>query len=142
PPPNRYFPAASGDGRVDSSMFRRVDYWPIYPEAARPAALTPGSGVDTVVLAQVCDAQTRLPDAFKRALVDWIADGHKLIVQDSDRCSERTVPDYSFLPYPFATNNPGPRGASSQLNVVENNLLASAVPSDPAFFDEENWRLK
>jgi hypothetical protein len=141
-PPNRYFPSAPGDGRVDSSIFRRVDYWPIFPEAARPAALTPGSGVDTVVLAQACDAKTALPDAFKRALVEWVADGHKLILQDSDKCGPRAVPDYSFLPYPFATNNPGPQGASAQISIVENNFLASAVPGDPGFFDEENWRLK
>jgi hypothetical protein len=141
-PPNRYFPAAAGDGRVDSSIFRRVDYRPIFPEAARPAALVPGSGIDTVVLAQACDAKATLPDAFKRALVDWVADGHKLIVQDSDKCGPRAVPDYGFLPYPFATNNPGPQGASSRLSIVENNFLASAVPGDPGFFDEENWRLK
>lgn len=141
-PPNRYFPAGPGDGRVDSSIFRRVDYRPIFPEAARPAALAPGSGVDTVVLSQACDVKTALPDPFKRALVDWVADGHKLIIQDSDKCGERAVPDYSFLPYPFATNNPGPQGAASQLSVIEDNFLASAVPTDPGFFDEENWRLK
>jgi Mg-chelatase subunit ChlD len=141
-PPVRYFPSAPGDGRVDSSIFRRVSYWPIFAEAARPAALVPGSGVDTVVLAQVCDAKTRLPDPFKRALVEWVADGHKLIIQDSDKCGPRAVPDYGFLPYPFATNNPGPQGASSLLTIVENNFVASALPTDPGFFDEENWRLK
>ena len=141
-PATRYFTSAPGDGRVDSSIFRRAAYWPIYPEAARPAALLPGSGIDTVVLSQACDVKTSLPDAFKRALVDWVADGHKLIIQDSDKCGPRAVPDYSFLPYPFATNNPGPQGASSQISIVENNPLASAIATDPGFFDEENWRLK
>ena len=94
------------------------------------------------MLAQVCDAKTRLPGAFTRALVDWVADGHKLIIQDSDKCGPRAVPDYGFLPYPFATNNPGPQGASSLLTIVENNFIASALPDDPGFFDEENWRLK
>jgi Mg-chelatase subunit ChlD len=141
-PTVRYFSAAPGDGRVDSSIFRRVDYRPIHPEAARVAALVPGSGIDTAVLAQACDAKTSLPDAFTRALVDWVADGHKLIIQDSDKCGPRAVPDYGFLPYPFATNNPGPQGASSLLSIVENNFIASALPDDPGFFDEENWRLK
>ncbi len=141
-PATRYFPSAPGDGRVDSSIFNRVAYWPIFPDAAHPSALVPGSGVDTVVLAQACDVKTSLPDAFKRALIDWVADGHKLIIQDSDKCGPRAVPDYSFLPYPFATNNPGPQGASSVISIVENNFLASALPTDLGFFDEENWRLK
>jgi hypothetical protein len=52
------------------------------------------------------------------------------------------VPDYSFLPYAFATNNPGAQGASAQISIVENNFLASARPTDPGFLDEENWRLR
>lgn len=140
-PAVRYFAAGPGDGRVDSSIFRRAAYWPVPPEAARPAALVPSSGVDTVVLEQVCDARTRLSSAFKRALIDWVADGHKLIIQDSDKCGPTAVPDYSFLPFQFATNNPGPQGAPSRIGIVENNFLVSPDPSDPAFFDEENWRL-
>lgn len=140
-PTVRYYPSAPGDGRIDSSIVTRVAYWPVFPEAVRFAALVPGSGVDTVVLAQVCDVKTSLPDAFKRGLVDWVADGHKLIIQDADKCGPRSVPDYSFLPYPFATNNPGAQGASSVISIVENNFLASARPTDSGFFDEENWRL-
>ena len=86
--------------------------------------------------------QDALSGSFKRALVDWVAQGHKLIIQDSDNCGENNKPDYSFLPFPFATSNPGARGAASALRIVESNFLASPEPASPAFFDEEDWRLK
>jgi Mg-chelatase subunit ChlD len=141
-PPNRYFAAGSGDGRIDSSIFRRATYWSLPPHAADPAALLPSWGVDTVVLSQICNIKTSVSGAFKRAIVDWVASGHKLIIQDSDKCGPQNVPDYGFLPFSFATNNPGAQGASSQMSIVENNLLVSPDPSDPAFLDEESWRLK
>ena len=141
-PPNRYFAAGSGDGRVDSSIFRRATYWSLPPHEADPAALLPSWGVDTVVLSQICNIKTSVSGAFKRAIVDWVASGHKLIIQDSDKCGPQNVPDYGFLPFSFATNNPGAQGASSQMSIVENNLLVSPDPSDPAFLDEESWRLK
>jgi Mg-chelatase subunit ChlD len=140
-PPSRYFPAGPGDGRVDSSIFRRATYWSVPPHAADPAALLPSWGVDTVVLSQICNIKTSVSATFKRAIVDWVAGGHKLIIQDSDKCGPQNVPDYAFLPFSFATNNPGAQGASSQLNIVENNLLVSPDANDPAFLDEESWRL-
>jgi hypothetical protein len=141
-PDIRYFPSAPGDGHVDSSIFRRATYWPVPAEAASPAALLPSANVDTVVLEQICDIKTSLPGRFKRALDDWVAQGHKLIIQDSDNCGEGNKPDYSFLPFPFATSNPGSRGAASALRVVESNFIASPDSKNPAFFDEENWRLR
>jgi Mg-chelatase subunit ChlD len=140
-PPFKYFPAAPGDGRVDSSIFRRASYWSVPPHAADPATLLPSWGVDTVVLSQICNIKTSVSAAFKRAIVDWVAGGHKLIIQDSDKCGPQNVADYSFLPFSFATNNPGAQGASSQMSIVENNLLVSPDPNDPAFLDEESWRL-
>jgi von Willebrand factor type A domain len=141
-PAVRYFPTARGDGRVDSSIFRRATYWAVPPAAASAAALVPSAGIDTVALAQVCDIQTSVPAGFKQALMAWVAAGHKLIIQDSDKCGPGHVPDYRFLPFPFATSNPGAQGAASALRVVERNFLVSDDPSDPAFFDEESWRLK
>jgi Mg-chelatase subunit ChlD len=140
-PPDRYFPTGPGDGRVDSSIFRRATYWSLPPHAADPSVLLPSWGVDTVVLSQICNIKTSVSGAFKRAIVDWVASGHKLIIQDSDKCGPQNVPDYGFLPFSFATNNPGAQGASSRMSIVENNLLVSPDPSDPAFLDEESWRL-
>ncbi len=138
----RYFGPGPGDGRVDSSIFNRVDYWPIQPSLVRPADFLPSAHVDTVVLEQVCDIKTSMSAGVKQALVAWVADGNKLIVSDSDQCGPGNVPDYSFLPYPFATSNPGARASASALQVLEQNFLVSPDSHDPAFFDEASWRLK
>jgi hypothetical protein len=141
-PAIRYFPTAPGNGYVDSSIFRRATYWPLPAESASASNLVGSAGVDTVVLEQICSNKTALPGSFKRALPDWVAQGHKLIIQDSDNCGENNKPDYSFLPFPFATSNPGARGAASALRIVESNFIASPDATNPGFFDEENWRQK
>ena len=138
----RYFGPGPGDGRVDSSIFNRVDYWPLQPSFLRPADLLPSAHVDTVVLEQVCDIKTSVRADVKQALVAWVANGNKLIISDADSCGPGNVPDYSFLPYPFATSNPGGRAAASALQVLEQNFLVSPDSHDPAFFDETSWRLK
>ena len=57
----------------------------------------------------------------------FVAAGNKLIIYGSE-CS---IPvDYSWLPYPFATNNPGAAGAQGTLAVVENNFLSTLI-GDP-----------
>ena len=141
-PDIRYFPSDPGDGKVDSSIFERADFWPVPPDDAAPAALVPGNAVDTVVLSQVCDIKTTVSDGFKRALVAWVAAGHKLIIQDADSCGPGREPDYSFLPFPFATSNPGAQGAASALRIIENSFLFSNDSSDPAFLDLDSWRQK
>jgi hypothetical protein len=102
--------------------------------------LREAEGVDTVVLAQLCDIKSGLSDAFKKGLVAWVAHGHKLIIQDADKCDARHAPDYGFLPYRFATSNPGAKGAKGdQLIFVEENTIANLKPEDPAFLDVESW---
>ena len=81
-----------------------------------------------------------MPESFKRALVQWVGQGHKLIVHDSDECAGQDVPDYGFLPYRFVTSNPGRHGARSEtLTVVESNTLASVRQPDESFLDVEAW---
>ena len=142
PPATRYFGPGPGKGVVDESIFKRVDYWSLSPDLVRPAALVPSAHVDTVVLEQVCDIKTSLRADVKQALVAWVANGNKLIISDSDSCGSGNVPDYSFLPYHFATSNPGGRAAASALQILEQNFLVSPDSHDPAFFDEPSWRLK
>ncbi len=142
PPDVRYFPNDPGDGQVDSSIFQRAEFWPVTPEGAAPAALVPGAGVDTVILGQICDIKTKLSDGFKHALGAWVAAGHKLIIQDADGCGPYHEPDYSFLPFPFATSNPGAQGAASVLRLVENSALATTDNTDPAFLDLDSWARK
>jgi len=137
----RYFGPGPGDGRVDSSIFNRIDYWPVQASLVRPADFLPSAHVDTVVLEQVCDIKTSMREDVKQALVAWIANGNKLIISDADTCGPSNVPDYSFLPYPFATSNPGAHGAAAALKVLEQNFLVSPDSRNPAFFDETSWRL-
>ena len=138
----RYFGPGPGKGLVDESIYKRADYWLLLPDLVRPAAFVPSAHVDTVVLEQVCDIKTSVRADVKQALVAWVANGNKLIISDSDSCGSSNVPDYSFLPYPFATSNPGGRAAASALQIVEQNFLVSPDSHDPAFFDEPSWRLK
>jgi hypothetical protein len=103
------------------------------PGDVSAANLTP---FDTIVLnmasyAMACSSGT-LTDEQKQAIVDAVATGKKLIIYDSE-CTPG--PDYSWLPYPFNTNNPGAMGASGTLTIVEENTLSSSSPASPYFID-------
>ena len=126
---------------VDYSIYGRLEFTRVTPPTATPAHLLRGLQIDTVVLSQVCDIGTSVSPAFKQALLAWIADGHKLIIHDSDRCggNPSKVPDYSFLPYPFSTVNPGAAGLAGEASLIENNTLASGVSDDAAFLDMAAW---
>lgn len=91
---------------------------------------------DTVVLnvassALRCNLNTNLTAPQKAALVAFVADGKKLIIYDSE-CSAQ---DYSWLPYPFSTNNPGAMGAHGTLSIIEENTLSSTDSTDPYYID-------
>jgi hypothetical protein len=65
-------------------------------------------------------------------LVAWISNGGKLIMYDS----EMTATDYSWLPYPFTTNNPGAGGWSGQpINYMEDDTLGDNNASSPYYID-------
>lgn len=135
--PGGYKPTDT-EGGLDYSIYGRIRFTALLPAFARPVQL--GGGFDTVVLAQVCDIKDRISESFKRALVLWVAQGHKLIIQDSDECGGAPGPDYSFLPFPFATSNPGAQGASGPtLFFVEENHLVNNRPDAPEFLDVESW---
>jgi Mg-chelatase subunit ChlD len=125
-------------GHVDYSFYDRVQLTRVSPEDVVLTQLA--QGYDTVVLSQLCAIKTQLSDQFKRALVGWVSLGHKLIIQDSDDCGESRIPDYSFLPYKFASSNPGARGAAGdRLLFVEENSLGNGRSGDPAFLDLPMW---
>src|SRR5262249_11512059 len=67
----------------------------------------------------------------KANLVSFVFNGGKLIIYDSE-CSAQ---NYSWLPYPFTTNNPGAAGARGTLHIVEENVLSSTDPMSPYFVD-------
>ena len=104
-----------------------------------PSLLT---GVDTVVIEGVCRPKSLLNAAQAGALMDWVAVGHKLMLADSDMCSDADHPTrYDFLPYKFVSDNPGARGANGHnLIVVENDTLGTADTGDGAHFvDAEGY---
>ena len=90
---------------------------------------------DSAVLAYLCDAGIELADWQKGILLDFVKDGHKLIIHDSDLCAPKV--DYGFLPYPFATSNPGAHGArGDRLILVEPSPLGTDDRRDvPHFID-------
>jgi len=123
-----------------TSLFGRVSFTRVAPGAASVALLDAAHGFDTIVLSQVCDIKTSVPDSFKQALLAWVGQGHKLIIHDSDLCDADHPPDYSFLPFKFATSNPGRHGAESRkLTFVEENSLGRSTRGDPAFLDLDAW---
>lgn len=88
-----------------------------------------GSACDTVVLNTASTTTIRcnlniITAAQKAEMVSFVSNGGKLIMIDSE-CSSQ---NYSWLPFPFTTNNPGALGAIGTLTIVEeNNLSTNAV---------------
>ena len=110
----------------------------ISPDVLAPAILISEPLVDTVVLGQICTIGERMSKAFKQALMAWVAAGHKLLIQDSDSCAQS--PDYSFLPYPFKTVNPGSNGARGLAGILEDSTLVSSNKRDPSFINMPLWK--
>lgn len=145
-PPMLYKPADLAqrppDPYKDFSIYSRLKFTVVKPAEATLLMLLPAGGIDTVVLGEVCDIKTSLSDPFKKGLVNWVAQGHKLIIQDSDACGPRAEPDYSFLPYRLVTSNPGARGDKGDLLLfAEENTLATSNPEAPSFLDLPDWQL-
>lgn len=93
------------------------------------------ASTDTVMWNMLCHPAGFLDSAQIKMLLAWIAAGHKLIIHDGDMCAGTTATDYSFLPYPFTTDNPGPHGARGTTFVLlESDTLGSSDRSDRAHF--------
>ena len=102
------------------------------PAAVSAASLAP---FDTAILNVAsremgCNVDT-LPVTAKADLVAFVASGHKLIIADSE-CAPQ---NYSWLPFPFTTDNPGAAGASGTVVIVEENVLSSSNPASPFFIN-------
>lgn len=72
-----------------------------------------------------------LSAAAKSALVAFVNGSHKLIIVDSECPSA----DYTWLPFPFTTNNPGPAGMTGAFTVTEDSTLASPNPASASYID-------
>jgi len=115
-------PVSGASGELGDFTFT-----PMAPAAVSAANL---ATYDTAVLnvassAMACNTGNLSAQA-QADLVAFVGSGKKLIIFDS----ECPTQDYSWLPYPFTTANPGALGATGTLSVIENNLLSTMV-GDP-----------
>jgi outer membrane protein OmpA-like peptidoglycan-associated protein len=95
------------------------------------------AGVDTVILGHLCGLGKEIAHFQSQALLDFVTSGHKLIIDDADAC---TTTDYSFLPYPFHTSNPGAEGAKGDnLVLVEPSTLGTDLRDSKQYVDLQGW---
>jgi hypothetical protein len=127
-------------GNKDLDIYSRLSFIKTHTRRARPWMLSEKYGYDTVALEQVCerDRHRSMSPVFKRALLDWVAAGHKLIIHDADKCAPG--PAYDWLPYRLKTDNPGAKAArGTGLMFVEDNWMAHGQPGKPGFIDVKAW---
>ncbi|WMW26028.1 PEF-CTERM sorting domain-containing protein [Methanolobus sediminis] len=102
------------------------------PADVNDANLAPYDTVVMLVGNNALPSTGTLTAAQKTAIINFVANGNKLIIYDS----EETTQDYSWLPYPFTTNNPGATGrVGVALTIVEENSLSSTDTSSPYYID-------
>jgi len=94
---------------------------------------------DTVVLI-MCDPMNQTTPSQRTDIVDWVSNGGKLIVYDSECFTNATI-NNSWLPYPYTTYCPGGWGATKSsypwvdLQILENNTLSSSDPISPYYIN-------
>ncbi len=94
-------------------------------------------GYQIAVLTNDCNAASLLNKTQGQALADWVYSGNKLIIHDADDCTQT---DYSFLPYSFASSNPGKNAArGTNLVLVESNTLGSDAGDRAHFVDVKGY---
>ena len=92
------------------------------------------------VLAASCAAGEDTQEWQQRALLNFVASGHVLVIRDADTCSQS---NYDFIPYPFETAASGARAArGSVLYVADSSLLGASDSSDRAHFVDTTAYLK
>jgi hypothetical protein len=115
--------------------FYQLPYTEVSLSKLYPGGVCGAEGCDTVLLNVAstgiyCNLG-RLTAQQKADLVTFASLGNKLIIYDSECPSQ----DYSWLPYPFSTNNPGPLGQTGTLWIVEENTLSSSDTTSPYYID-------
>jgi len=124
------------DSAFDAFTFTNVPF-------ASVSAATLAS-YDTVILIS-CDPLNDLNSSQRTDLINWISDGGKLIIYDSE-CVEDTgnpTNDFTWLPCGFESYGPGGWGATADadpwvtLEIVEDNTLSSSDSGSPYFIDTD-----
>jgi hypothetical protein len=135
------FPFASNPAFATFNFFQ-LPYNQVSTANLGPGGVCGASGCDTVLLNVAsgnnvggslgyCNVSLYLSAQAKTDLVSFVVNGGKLIIYDSE-CNSQ---DYSWLPYPFTTNNPGARGGRGTVSIVEDNVLSSTILADPYYIN-------
>jgi hypothetical protein len=97
---------------------------------ANPKLLEEGE-FDTAILYQTCKIAEH-PAALAQ-INAFIESAHKVMIFDADGCSSGSLgePNWSGFVFPFATNNPGPRGAPGSYTAVEPSSLTAGLSVGP-----------
>lgn len=94
---------------------------------------------DTVVLI-TCDPMNDLSSSQRTDIIDWVYNGGKLIIYDSE-CKWNDTVDYTWLPCKATTFCPGAWGATQSgypwvdLWIVEDNTLSSSNSTSPYYIN-------
>jgi outer membrane protein OmpA-like peptidoglycan-associated protein len=116
------------------------------PEGYTFSSIAPGmldasqlAGKDAVMSKLVCNMALYASSDQMALLTQWVAAGHKLLLYTADVCGDGS--NFSWLPYPFTSANPGAKGAhGDRLIQVENDALGTADKNDAAhFFDPKTY---
>lgn len=114
-----YTPAGGSKVTLKNVSLEEID--------AKPNLLQEG-GFDTAILYQTCRINSH-PTALA-AVNAFLESAHKVMIFDADGCAGGTPlgePNWSGFLFPFATNNPGPEGASGPYTSIEPSTLTTGL---------------
>lgn len=91
---------------------------------------------DTAILYQTCNIGTTANAPAMAEINSFLTAGRKVMIFDGDGCSPNSssrgpTPDWSGFALPFATDNPGPLGASGSYSEVEPSPLTAGLSVGP-----------
>ena len=83
-----------------------------------------------VLMVDSFNGEVNLDETQRSQLVQWVSNGGKLIIYDSELPSI----NYTWLSYPFTTLNPGAQGAPGTAVFKEENTLGSNNPANTFYY--------
>jgi hypothetical protein len=118
----KYTPSGGAEATLKNVTLEELD--------ANPKLLQEGE-YDTAILYQTCKIAEH-PKALAQ-INAFVESAHKVMIFDADGCSPVALgePNWSGFIFPFATNNPGPRGAEGPYTAVEPSSLTAGLSVGP-----------
>jgi len=131
-------PSGPGGGQLptSNSAFSNFSFTNVPYASVNATTL---ANYDTVVLI-MCDPMNQTTPSQRTDIVNWVSNGGKLIVYDSECLTNATV-NNSWLPYPYTTYCPGAVGGNKygypwvDLQILEDNTLSSSDPISPYYIN-------